>query len=108
MGEHNPDSIERYREEMVCKKTGRWCYAAGTRLLTYNESGNWNENKRTNPERRDTGPFTHSPPHSKYLKQPVCNTCSSSSRGMRNEDRARKAKANDTHHPHRTNHTMQH
>ena len=37
---------------------------------------NWSDNKRTNPERRDTGPVTHSPTHSKYLKHPVCNTCS--------------------------------
>lgn len=30
MGEHDPDGIERQREEMIGEKTGRRCYAAGT------------------------------------------------------------------------------
>lgn len=46
-------------------------------MLQEHEPGNWSDNE-TNPERRDTGPFTHSPPSSKYLKQPVRNTCNSS------------------------------
>ena len=88
MGEHDPDSVERDREEMIGKKTARGCYTAGTRINLQDQ--NWSNIKRTNPERRDTGPFTHSPPHSKYLKHPVCNTCSSSSREMKNEHLGRK------------------
>ena len=30
MGEHDPDGVERNREEMVGKKAGRGCYTAGT------------------------------------------------------------------------------
>ena len=88
MGEHYPDSVERDREEMVGKKTARGCYTAGTWISLQDQ--NWNDSKRTNPERRDIGPFKHSPPHSKYLKHPVCNTCSSSSREMKIEHLGKK------------------
>jgi hypothetical protein len=30
MGEHDPDGIECYGEEMIGEKSGRRCYAAGT------------------------------------------------------------------------------
>ena len=78
MGEHDPYGVERHGEEMIGKKTGRGCYAAGTMKMLALFQRARELTKGTNPERRDTGPFTHSPPRSKYLKQPVRSTCSSS------------------------------
>lgn len=76
MRKEDVDRVERDREEMVCQEAGRGSNPDSSSLMMEKKR----TAKRAYPDRRETGPLIHSPPHSKYLKHPVRRTASSSSR----------------------------
>lgn len=73
--EHDPDGVERDREEVPEEHRGRGYDAAClVSRMVRGRSYGW-----TYPARSETGPSTQSPPRSKYLKQPTRRTSRDSS-----------------------------
>jgi hypothetical protein len=67
MGEHHPEGIECDREKM--REEEKWARSKSNKDNQY--MAIIDSEEVTCPARRDTGPLTHSPPNSKYLKHPV-------------------------------------